>query len=462
MGPAPGGVTEPDRTTRVRVSQGVRPGVCLESSSVPLPSLGGSIAAVLGCVFVGSLFAMADAAVGSIPEARLRAMVGTDQHAHVALRRFADHRNEVLARLLVGRVVCIVGGAVTAASAFHPRWPVYGPLFSFLLMGVAYTVTAEITTSLARARSTAWANALLQVVRPLELLMIPLAAPLGALGRRIAEASEQNGRASDPESAERDAEIAEREVEFLIEEGQRKGTLDHADLLQAAVDFKGRLAAEVMVPRTKMTALELRTPLPKVLETITGDGHSRYPVYDGRIDDIIGLLYVKDLFKVVREGKLGSTSFESLVRKPVLHVQEQQEVSEILRDMRGRRQHLAIVVDEHGGTSGLVTMEDILELLVGDIRDELDDEEQVQDLGNGRLLIDAAISVEALSNRIGVVLPESNGAVSVGGLLMEQLGRVPEAGQVVSFGPLELVVRDADERRVRRIEVFARKERAAE
>lgn len=434
----------------------------MESSSVPLPSLGPSLGAVLGCVFVGTLFAMADAAVTAIPEARLRAMVGTDEHAHGALQRFVGERDAVLARLLVGRVVCIVGAAVIAASAFHPRWPVYGPLLSFQVVAFVYTVVTEITTSMARARASSWANPLLQIVRPLELAMFPLAAPLAWIGRRVADAFDQSGRPSDPAETARDAEIAEREVEYLIEEGQRKGTLDHADLLQAAVDFKGRVAAEVMVPRTKMTAIEQRTPLPRVLEMITGDGHSRYPVYDSRIDDIVGLLYVKDLFKVVREGKLETTSFESLVRKPVLHVQEQQEVSEILRDMRQRRQHLAIVVDEHGGTSGLVTMEDILELLVGEIRDELDEEEQVQDLGGGRLLVDAALSVGALSDRLGMPIPESNGAVSVGGLVMEQLGKVPQTGTIVQVGALELVVRDADERRVRRIEVVAHPERAAE
>lgn len=434
----------------------------MESSSVPLPSLGPSIGAVLGCVIVGALFAMADAAVSSIPDARLRAMVGTDEHANAALRRFVDQRNAVQARLLVGRVVCIVGASVIAASAFHPRWPVYGPLLSFQVVGVSYTVLAEITTSMARARATSWANSLLQIVRPLELAMIPLAAPLAYLGHLVTEAFDQSGRPSDPEETARDAEIAEREVEYLIEEGQRKGTLDHADLLQAAVDFKGRVAAEVMVPRTKMTAIEHTTALPRVLEMITGDGHSRYPVYDSKIDDIIGLLYVKDLFKVVREGRLDTTSFDSLVRKPVLHVQEQQEVSEILRDMRQRRQHLAIVVDEHGGTSGLVTMEDILELLVGDIRDELDEEDQVQDLGGGRLLVDAAISVDALADRLGMAIPESNGAVSIGGLVMEQLGKVPTTGTIVHIGALEFVVRDADERRVRRIEVVAHPERAAE
>jgi putative hemolysin len=433
----------------------------LESSSVPpLTAHWPSLAAVLGFLIVGALFATADAAVTAIPEARLHAMVGTEEN-HFALKRYVGRRTDVLARLLVGRVICIVAAAVIATGLFQLRWPEYGRIIAVQAVAFAYTVLAEIATSLARARATALANPLLQIVRPFELATIPLAAPLAYLGQRISDALGKPPRASDPEDAARNAEIAEKEVEYLIEEGQRTGTLGHADLLQAAVEFKGRVAGEVMVPRTKMSAIDLRTPLARVLDVITAEGHSRFPVYDGRIDEMVGLLYVKDLFRVVREGSIEKTTLEALVRKPVLFVQEQQEVSDILRDMRHRRLHMAVVVDEHGGTSGLVTLEDILELLVGDIRDELDDEDQVQDLGGGRLLVDAALSVETLSNRMGIAFPEVNGVVSVGGLVMEQLGKVPLTGTVVRVGSVDLVVRDADERRVRRIEVVARPERAA-
>lgn len=415
--------------------------------------MGTSLLAVAGCVVVGALFAMADAAVTSIPEARLHAILDTGED--VPLRRYATQRSDVLARLLAGRVLCIVGASVIAAVTLHPYSPVYGPWIALNVVGLSYIVVAEIATSIARARATDLANTLLTIVRPLELAMIPLAVPLAYLGRRVSSSLERTSRASDPHDAARDAEIAEKEVEYLIEEGQRKGTLGHADLLQAAVEFAGRIAGEVMIPRTKISAIELKTPLSRVLELITAEGHSRYPVYDGRIDEIVGLLYVKDLFRVVRENGLEATTLEALTRRPVLFVQAQQEVTTILRDMRHRRLHMAIVVDEHGGTSGLVTLEDILELLVGDIRDELDEEEQVQDLGGGRLLVDAALSVESLSTRLGITFPETNGVVSVGGLVMERLGKVPVNGTIVRVGLVDLVVRDADERRVRRIEVVS-------
>jgi CBS domain containing-hemolysin-like protein len=426
----------------------------LQSSPVPLVSLWPSVAAVLGCIVVGALFAMTDAALTALPESRLHALLDAGEANHAALRRFAAERSKVLARLLVGRVVCTMGAAVIAAEALSDRFR-YGGLLAFALVGLGYTVLAEIATSLARARATTAAGTLLGIVRPLELAMIPLAAPLAWIGGRFGDEG-RTSRPSDPEETARMSEIAEREVEYLIEQGQRAGTLGHADLLQAAVDFKGTVAAEVMVPRTRMVAIALHTPLPRVLELITAEGHSRYPVYDGRIDEVVGLLYVKDLFRVVRENGLESTSLAQLIRKPVLFVQERQEVSTILREMRQRRLHMAIVLDEYGGTAGLVTLEDILELLVGDIQDELDEEEKVQDLGNGRLLVDAALSVDELSSRLGVAFPEGSGFVSVGGLVMEQLGKVPEAGTVVHVGGVDLVVRDADERRVRRIEVVSR------
>jgi CBS domain containing-hemolysin-like protein len=406
---------------------------------------------------------MTDAAVTAIPEARMHALLETDDDRHVALRRYLARPGVILARLLVGRVVCSVGAAIVATRAFLEWSPAYGPFLAFALVGGTYTLLAEIATTLARARATSVAGPLLGIVRPFELMMIPLAAPMAGVGKLVTQGVTRTSIPSDPDASARAAEIAEREVEYLIEAGQRTGTLDGADLLQAAVEFKDTRAAEVMVPRTKMVAIDLRTPLPRVLEIITVEGHSRFPVYDRRPDEIVGLLYVKDLFRVVREGRLAATSLESLVRRPVLFVQEQQEVSTILREMRQRRLHMAIVVDEFGGTAGLVTLEDILELLVGDIQDELDEEERrVQDLGDGRLLVDAAVSIDELATQLGIEFPAHNGAfVSLGGLVMEQLGKVPSPGTIVPIGAIDLVVREADERRVRRIEVVSKPERAA-
>ena len=406
-------------------------------------------AVVAVCIVVGALFASADAAVTALPESRLRALISDDPGKHQEMRRVLADTHTVLARFLVGRVVCTVVAAVVLTRALA-GWT-YGALLGGIAVILAYGILAEVAMSLVRRRASELAEVLLRVVRPFEIAVLPLAAPLAILGRSIASLDRRPRTDSDPQES---ARIAEREVEFLIEKGQRSGVLQDGDLLQAAVEFKKIVVAQVRVPRTRMVALEVKTPLLRVLELISAEGHSRYPIYDGKIDEVVGLLYVKDLFRLDREGKLASKTLADLARKPVLYVQENQEVDAVLKEMRTKALHMAVVVDEFGGTAGLVTLEDILELLVGDIRDELDDEEPMQDLGGGRLLVDAAVPVNELEQRMGVELPHRDGSfVSVGGLVMEQLGRVPVAGTVVRVGALDLVIREADERRVRRIEV---------
>lgn len=403
-------------------------------------------------ICVGALFAAADAAVTALPEARLRAMIETADEPKPALERALTDPPALLSRLLVGRVVCIVGASVLGAIALHRAYPRFGAVLALAVVALAYTMIAEIVTSVVRTRAVELAPTLLTVVRPLEIAVLPLALPVGWIGGWVSRAFPVPTRPSDPAHQ---ARIAEAEVEFLIEQGQKTGAIpgEDAERLQAAFDFKGKVAEDVLVPRTRMIAFSIATPLARVLERIVVEGHSRYPVYDQRIDDIIGLLFVKDLFRIVREGKLETTTLTSLVRKPVLAVQENQPVADILKEMRQRRQHLAVVLDHHGGTAGLVTLEDILELLVGEIRDELDEDDAVHALGEGRLLVDAAISVDEVSERMGVTLPEGQGFVSIGGLLMEHLGKVPEAGATLRLGPVEFVVREADERRVRRVEI---------
>ena len=417
----------------------------MANASVPLLD----IATVAVCIVLGGLFAAADAAVTAIPESRLRALIDDDPTKHGELRRVLADTHTVLARFLVGRVVCTVVAAIVLTRALAGL--TYGALIAGILVILAYGILAEVAMSLVRRRASELAEALLRIVRPFEIAVLPLAAPLAALGRSLAALDRRPLVDSDPQES---ARIAGREVEFLIEKGQKSGVLEGGDLLQAAVEFKKIIVAQVLVPRTRIVALEVKTPLLRVLELISAEGHSRYPIYDGKIDEVVGLLYVKDLFRLDREGKLASKTLADLARKPVLYVQENQEVDAVLKEMRTKALHMAIVVDEFGGTAGLVTLEDLLELLVGDIRDELDDEEPMQDLGGGRLLVDAALPVNELEQRMGVELPRRDGSfVSVGGLVMEHLGRVPTAGTVVRVGELDLLIREADERRVRRIEV---------
>jgi CBS domain containing-hemolysin-like protein len=209
-----------------------------------------------------------------------------------------------------------------------------------------------------------------------------------------------------------------------------------------------------MLPRTQVTSLAVSTPLEEALRLVAESGHSRYPVYKGSVDNVVGLLYAKDLLKTAANGNLAEGSLEAALRTPVAFVPESQSASSVLQDMRAGRHHMAIVIDEFGGMSGIVTLEDLLEKIVGDIRDEHDtDEPPIADLGDGRLLVDASVPIGDLGRYLGADLPEDGDYRSLGGYIIAELGRVPEVGARVNALGLEFEVREADERRVAKVEI---------
>src|SRR5690606_10213161 len=189
---------------------------------------------------------------------------------------------------------------------------------------------------------------------------------------------------------------------------------------------------------------------------IVQGGHSRYPVYRDRVDQIEGILYAKDLFRLLRNGdREKHRSLDRIIRRPVFFVAETHKIGQLLREMQARRFHLAIVVDEFGGTSGIVTLEDILEEIVGEIRDEHDSEEpMVHEVESGVWLADARISIYDLGEILGVDFEDDDGDYeSLGGMLVELADRVPQVGESVYAHGFELVVREADERHVTRVEI---------
>jgi CBS domain containing-hemolysin-like protein len=305
----------------------------------------------------------------------------------------------------------------------------------------------EFLSVIARKRAAKLVTPVVVWLRPFLWLISPLAVPIVAFSRTIE---------SLVPDAPVDEQASELAVERVIEQGEQSGSIpeEHAKLLKSVLEFEDIIAREVMVPRTRAVAIDIETPLDQVLSLVIDSGHSRYPVYRERLDQVEGLLYAKDLFRTLKNGPTGQ-SLAQLIRKPPFFVAESQKLRSLLREMQSRRVHLAVVVDEFGGTSGIVTLEDILEEIVGDIRDEHDiDEAPIQKLGEAKYLIDAEISVRDLEEALGTKLPESDGEYdSLGGLLVQVRGRVPQVGEVLQLGPLEFHIRESDARHVRRVEV---------
>jgi putative hemolysin len=410
-------------------------------------SLAGDFAISGAVMFLGSLFAAADAAITAIPEAHLRALANEAQ-TNAIFSRYAADPARVLSRWLVARVVCIsFASAIIHGMAERAGIPGFGPLLAVGVAVVAYGTCTEILGTLARRRPVRVASISLRLLRPLEYAVVPLAEPLAWLGRII-------GRRL-PEDEPADARMTETEVEFIVSEGERSGAIANApaEMIRNVLDFKDLTAREVMVPRRRILGIEIGTSLERVLEIVTAEGHSRYPVFKESLDHVQGLLYVKDLFRVVRDKKIAETKLVDLVRTPVMFVAETQSAAKILPDMQSKRVHLAVVSDEFGGTAGLITLEDVIEEIVGDIRDEYDTEAQIRDMGDGRIVADAAVSLDELSQHLGRPLPSDGEFESLGGLIVHKAGRVPVAGSTFQLDGLKLIVKEADQTRVVKVEI---------
>lgn len=247
--------------------------------------------------------------------------------------------------------------------------------------------------------------------------------------------------------------VTQEDIETLIDTVQATGILDEEEneMIHRIFDLKDMVVREVMVPRTEIKALEVGDPIDRVAELVVEAGHSRLPVYDGTIDKIVGVIYAKDLLKHwVNKGKDIKTV--DLMRKP-LFVPETKSFGELLQELKSMRIHLAIVVDEYGGTSGLVTIEDLIEEIVGDIQDEHDVEaEEFVEIQDGIYLVDAKMDIEELAEKLDVEILKYD-YDTLGGFLVHLSNKIPVVNEEIRYKTLLFTIIDADERKISKVRI---------
>jgi CBS domain containing-hemolysin-like protein len=246
-------------------------------------------------------------------------------------------------------------------------------------------------------------------------------------------------------------EDVEREIQHIIVEGEERGliTRQEGELIESIFEFKDTLVREIMVPRLEIVGVERHAPLNQIISLLLSSGHSRLPVFDGDIDHIKGILLAKDLLVFWQTPE--DTWDLAKVLRPLYFIPESKKISDLLRDLVERKTGIAIVIDEYGGTAGLITLEDILEEIVGEIYDEYDRAEpRLAPQEDGSVLVDARLDVELLLDHFDLPRPEGK-FESVGGLLIHELGRVPQVNDRVQIDHLELTVVEADERRAKQV-----------
>ncbi len=250
-----------------------------------------------------------------------------------------------------------------------------------------------------------------------------------------------------------DADDLEEEIHELMDEGQAKGLIsdEESHMVYGVLELKETPAASIMIPRTEVSYVNINATLGEVIDLINKCGHTRIPVSGSSIDDIIGILHAKDLLKLW--GKALSSKIPQDILRPPYFVPENKKIGELLKELKKKKNHLAIVTDEYGGTSGIITLEDIIEEIVGDIMDEHDNEEPLLvPLGNDAAYVDARLEIEKLGEFFGIELPEGN-YESVGGFIIYHLGKIPKENEKIEFKDMEIIIKKADARKIHKVMV---------
>jgi len=242
------------------------------------------------------------------------------------------------------------------------------------------------------------------------------------------------------------------ELRYLLEESQRSGILEaeHHELLENIFEFRRRHVRNVMVPRRRIVALELGMPTDRILDIVIEEGYSRMPVYRGTLDDIVGIVYTKDLLTLVHLKHL--IILEDILR-PAITVTEDELLSRLLRRFQSEQVHMAIVTDEFGGTAGLVTLEDILEEIVGEIRDEYDEERAPVERQRSDYIVQAATPIADLNEYLPIPLPESEDYDTLGGLIFQKAGAIPPVGATFDIPPYRAEILRATDRTIELIKL---------
>ena len=406
---------------------------------------------LVGMAFITS----AEAALVGITEARVRAALADRVPGAPRLQYWLSSSGRILTTLHLLRLTFFATAALVGwglAARYFAELPTvpFAAAFAFAVFVVCHLVPR----TLAKHYSLPWAIAVMSLVHALSLLLLPITFPLIGMVHGVARIIGAPVRWDTPFWTP--DEIGRLAVEAETDALGKRGK----ELLHSIIEFSDTVIREIMVPRTEMVAIDVSSSQDDIMRGIVDAGHSRVPVYDETIDNIVGILHVKDLFNTFcaqRAGAQSPVDLRSKVR-PTFYVPEVMQISELLKEFQRRKTHLAIVVDEYGGTAGVVTLEDIIEEIVGDIQDEYDvDEKQFRVLADNKVIADGRANLWELEQALAVEFPEDGDYETLAGFLVSRAGYLPRAGTVISWGSLRFTIKEANEKRIGTVEIERRK-----
>ena len=423
---------------------------------------------ILLLILANGFFAGAELAIISVRKSRIAQLVAAGNQQAKIVEKLQDDPPRFLATVQIGvTLVGTMASAVGGATAVRFLEPILREAPSKIIsnaaapLSLAIVVIALSYLSLILGELVPKALALhyadrmaLLVAQPIDLL----ARVGGVVVAFLTFSSKTVLALLGVKGEEREAFITKEEIQHIVAEGRETGvfTATEQEYIRNIFDFTHTYVREVMVPRTRMEALDLESPREEMLRFILENQYSRYPVFHGSIENIAGFIHGKDfLGRIVTDPDF---DVSSIVRPP-FYVPEGKKVNDLLKEMQRKRIHMALVVDEYGGLSGLVTTEDLLEELVGEIEDEHDigEPRRVQRLADGSMIVDALLSVSDLEDLLGIKLGEDLPYDTLAGLILDQLGRFPEKGEKLEVNGLLLVCEEVKKNAIVKVRITNKK-----
>lgn len=402
-------------------------------------------------ILLSGFFSASETALTSFKTTDLEDIEKSNKKTAHLLKKWLKSPNEILTGMLLGNnIVNILGSSIATALAINIMGNSPRSLAIVTgIMTVLILIFGEITPKImAKNNSKGFSKLVIAPMYYFGVIMKPIVKVLMWTSILI-------GRILGVEVKTENIMFTEEDLISFVNVGEAEGIIEEEEkeMIHSIVGLGETNAKEIMTPRTSMFAVEGNKTLDDIWDEMIEAGFSRIPVYEDTIDNIIGVLYTKDVLNYLKEHST-DTQIKELVREAYF-VPETKSIIEILQEFKSKKVHIALVLDEYGGIGGILTIEDLLEEIVGEIRDEFDNEEEesIKEIDDNRYEVDAMLDIETINKNLNIDLPISEDYESLGGLIMSELGKIPAIGDIVDFQNVRLVVVEVEKMRVAKVEI---------
>jgi len=412
-------------------------------------TLGIQITILVALLFFSAFFSMSETALMSMSKIRLRHLVENHvKHAKLT-QDLLDHPNQLLGTILVGNNLVNIAASAIATSIAIYFWNNKGVGIATFLMTLLILIFGEITP---KNIAIDYTEEIVLFIAPIMNVFVKIFSPVVWVLTNFT-----NGllHLFGLNKQEKKPLITEEELKTIVEVSSQEGVLesDEKEIIDNIFEYSDMRVKDIMIQRMDIVAVDVSATYEEVVAAFGEKQFSRIPVYEDTIDNIVGVLYAKDLFFIPVE-KIKQFDIKKYMREP-FYTYEFIKISDFFRRMQGDRIHIAIVLDEYGGVAGIITMEDIIESILGDINDEYDpqDEEDIVCIKEGEYLVNGSVRLEDLNEEIGTHF-ESEDFESIGGFILGILGRIPRTGEIINYESIRFVIEKVDKSRIMKIRLF--------